>query len=77
MSTEKDGNFFTNDKGIDSEMAKAAENPASAEIMLQKAEGHIQKLEMELKAKHAECHGITQRANFYEQLVKNLTKYKP
>lgn len=77
MSTEKDDNFFTNDIGIDNEMAKATENPASAEFMLQKAEGHIQKLEMELKEKCAECHEITQRANFYEQLVKNLTKYKP
>jgi hypothetical protein len=58
------------------EMAEAAISVTDTEFMLNKAEEHIQKLTCELKEKEYAIQHMCQKADFYEQIVKNLTTFK-
>ncbi len=49
---------------------------ADTEHMLRNAEQHIQKLMCELKEKEYAIQHMCTKADFYEQIVKNLTTFK-
>jgi len=58
------------------ENCEMSQSVASPEHMLQSAEQYIQKLKCELKEKEYSLQHMCTRANFFEQIVKNLTTFK-
>ena len=59
-----------------SEDCEMSQRVASPEHRLQSAEQHIQKLNCELKEKEYALQHMCTRANFFEQIVKNITTFK-